>query len=78
MAQCAIIRGYAALSNKLGGRSRVQIYRDIKAGKLPAPFELGPNSVAWFEAEVDEVLASRRRRTYAEPAAKDRPAVEST
>lgn len=66
MSERQIIRGYNAMSKKLNGRSRVQIYRDVKAGRLPAPFELGPNSVAWFADEVDTALASRHRRTYAD------------
>lgn len=46
------------------GRSRPQRWRDIRAGKFPAPIELGPNSIGWFEDEIDDWLASRRRRTY--------------
>lgn len=50
------------------GRSRVQRWRDIKAGKFPAPVELGPNQIAWFEDEVETWLASCPRRTYGAPA----------
>ncbi len=64
MSHRRIIRGYKRLSARLDNRSRIQIYRDIKAGKFPAPIELGPNSVGWFEDEIDEHLASRPRRTY--------------
>ena len=59
-----IIRGYRALEKKLDGRNRVQIWRDIRAGTFPAPIELGPNSIGWYEEEVDAWLASRPRRTY--------------
>ena len=45
-------------------RSRVQCWRDIKAGKFPAPVQLGPNSVGWFEDEIEAWLAARPRRTY--------------
>ena len=45
-------------------RSRVQRWRDIKAGKFPAPIEIGPNKLGWYEDEVDAWLASRPRRTY--------------
>ncbi len=45
-------------------RSRVQRWRDIKAGKFPAPVEVGPNKLGWFEDEVDAWMASRPRRTY--------------
>ena len=46
------------------GKGRVQRWRDIKAGKFPAPVEIGPNRIGWFEDEIDEWLASRPRRTY--------------
>ena len=58
-----ILRGYKALRSKVG-KSRVQIWRDVQAGQFPAPIDLGPNSVGWYEDEVDEWLASRPRRTY--------------
>jgi prophage regulatory protein len=45
-------------------RSRVQRWRDIKAGKFPVPIEIGPNKLGWFEDEVDAWMASRPRRTY--------------
>lgn len=61
-----IIRGYKAAEKKVG-KSRVQIWRDISAGTFPPPLELGPNSVAWFEDELDAWLASRPRRTYGAP-----------
>ena len=49
---------------KRTGKSRVQIWRDVKAKKFPAPVDLGPNSIGWFEDEIDAWLASRPRRTY--------------
>jgi prophage regulatory protein len=52
-------------------RSRVQCWRDIKAGKFPAPVELGPNSVGWFEDEIEAWLATRPRRTYRAKAPKE-------
>jgi predicted DNA-binding transcriptional regulator AlpA len=63
-----IIRGYAGASKKTG-KSRVQIWRDVRAEVFPPPFELGPNSVAWFEDEIDAWLAARPRRTYGAEAA---------
>ena len=64
MAERKLILGYKALSKKLGGRSRTQLWRDIKAGLLPPPIELGPNSRAWFDDEIDSNVASRPRRIY--------------
>jgi prophage regulatory protein len=59
-----IVRGYRALEERVG-KSRVQIWRDIRRGLFPAPIELGPNSIAWFEDEIASHLESRPRRTYA-------------
>jgi len=60
-----ILRGPAV--EKKAGKSRVQIWRDVRAGHFPAPVEPGPNSIGWFEDEIDDWLAARRRRTYAAP-----------
>ena len=58
-----IIRGYKRVEDQVG-KSRVQIWRDIKAGVFPAPLELGPNSVGWYQDEIDDWLKSRVRRHY--------------
>jgi len=47
------------------GKSRSQAWRDIKAGRFPAPVQTGPNSVAWYEHEIDAYVASRPRVSYA-------------
>ena len=60
-----LIKGYAALQEILGGRSRASVWRDIRAGRLPAPIELGPNSRGWWEDEIQEELAKRARVSYA-------------
>jgi len=57
------------LVRELTGKSRTQAWRDIKAGKFPAPVETGPNSVAWYLDEVQTYVASRPRVTYAPAAA---------
>ncbi len=46
------------------GKGRVQRWRDIKAGKFPAPVEIGANRIGWFEDKIDAWLNSRPRRTY--------------
>lgn len=46
------------------GRSRVQIWRDIRAGTFPAPVELGRNAIGWYSDEIEAWVASRPRRTY--------------
>src|SRR5215472_15682260 len=57
-----IIRGPKVESRV--GKSRVSIWRDVKAGTFPAPVQLGPNSIGWYEDEIDAWLAARPRRTY--------------
>jgi prophage regulatory protein len=64
----AIIRGWDAVCRAVG-RSRVQLWRDVREGRFPEPIQLGPNSVGWHRAEVEEWLASRPRRTYGAPEA---------
>jgi len=46
------------------GRSRVQRWRDIKAGTFPQPIVLGKNAVGWYEDEIDDWISSRPRRDY--------------
>jgi predicted DNA-binding transcriptional regulator AlpA len=58
-----LIRGWAGICAEVH-KSRVQLWRDIRAGRFPAPIETGSNSIAWFKLEVDDWLATRPRRTY--------------
>ena len=58
-----LIRGWAGICAEIH-KSRVQICRDVRAGKFPAPIETGANSIAWFRSEVEEWKRSRPRRTY--------------
>jgi predicted DNA-binding transcriptional regulator AlpA len=58
-----IIRGWRGLSAR-NGKSSTQNRRDVRAGKLPTPVELGPNSIGWYEDEIDAHLANLPRRTY--------------
>jgi prophage regulatory protein len=58
-----LIIGYKGLGQK-NGKSRSTNWRKIRDDKHPPPIEIGPNSVAWFEDEVDDWLASRPRRRY--------------
>jgi predicted DNA-binding transcriptional regulator AlpA len=45
-------------------KSRVTLWRWVRAGLLPAPYELGPNSVGFSSREVRERDAKLRRKTY--------------
>lgn len=46
------------------GLSRTTIWRQIRAGRFPAPLALSENSIGWPAAEIDAWLGSRQRRTY--------------
>jgi predicted DNA-binding transcriptional regulator AlpA len=63
-----LIRGWAGITAEVQ-KSRVQLWRDIRAGRFPAPIETGPNSIAWFRLEIEAWKASRPRRTYSAAAA---------
>ncbi len=39
--------------HKRYGKSRTQVWRDVRAGKFPAPVQIGPNSVGWWSDELD-------------------------
>jgi len=40
-----------------GGRSHASIYRDVRAGRLPAPIALGPRSSGWNVGSLRKVLS---------------------
>lgn len=61
-----IVRGWAGACAETG-KSRVQLWRDVREGKFPAPLELGPNSIGWYRSEVEAWKRSRPRRTYGAP-----------
>ncbi len=41
------------------GLSRSSIYSAIRARAFPEPIQVGPNRVAWLEAEIDQWIAAR-------------------
>ena len=47
------------------GKSRTQIWRDVRDGKMPAPVQLGPNSIGWFDDEIGAHQESLPRVSYA-------------
>ena len=51
--------------HRSSGKSRTQIWRDIRAGKFPAPVQLGPNSIGWYADEISEHQQSLPRANYA-------------
>jgi prophage regulatory protein len=47
------------LSNKLGGRSRSSLYRDLEKGHIPNPIRVGVR-LYWCEEEIEGFLRTRR------------------
>ena len=35
------------------GTSRTTLWRKVRAGKFPAPRQIGPNSIGWWSDELD-------------------------
>lgn len=50
----------------MGGRSAQSIYRDVDAGRLPAPVSLGPRFSAWHVGELRAALAAKKTSPDAE------------
>jgi prophage regulatory protein len=46
---------------RVGYKDRVTIWRKVQCGEFPAPIQLGPNAIGWFDDEVDAWLESRPR-----------------
>lgn len=47
-------------------KSRVTIWRWVRAGLLPAPYQLGPNSVGFDSQEIRDHDATLQRSNYAD------------
>lgn len=45
------------LQEKLGGRGRTTIYRDVEQGRIPKPLKIG-SRLYWVEADVDAAIAA--------------------
>jgi prophage regulatory protein len=43
---------------RLTGRSRSSLYRDVAEGRLSAPVKIGPRAVAWPSDAIDAWLRS--------------------
>ena len=54
---------YADLEERYG-KSRVTLWRWVKTGRLPAPCQLGPNSVAFLLPEILASEAKLKRKSY--------------
>ena len=45
--------------------SRVQRWRGVREGTFPAPVQLGPRAIGWYEGDIEAWLANRPRVNYA-------------
>lgn len=43
------------LQEKLGGRGRTTIYRDVEENRLPKPIKLG-GRLYWVDSQIDEAI----------------------
>ena len=48
---------FPKLSEKLGGRSRASVFRDMRTRNFPKPVQIGLTAVAWSEEAVDAWIA---------------------
>ena len=55
---------YADLEERYG-KSRITLWRWARAGLLPAPYQIGPNSVGFALDEIEARDAGLKRKTYA-------------
>lgn len=46
---------FSDLQDKLGGRGRTTIYRDVELGRLPKPLKIG-SRLYWVESQIDEAI----------------------
>lgn len=51
---------FTELQNKLGGRGRTTIYRDVDLGRLPKPMKIGAR-LYWDEAEVEAAIQNLKQ-----------------
>jgi prophage regulatory protein len=49
------------LSDKMGGRSRSSIYRDVDENRIPAPIKIG-SRLYWVESEVDNAITASQQQ----------------
>jgi prophage regulatory protein len=50
------------LQARLGGVSRTTLWRWERNSDFPTRVQIGPNTVAWIESEIEEWLAGRVNR----------------
>ncbi len=50
--------------SKISGLSRTTIWRYEQAGRFPERVSLGGGSVGWYKSEIDNWVASRRKKAF--------------
>ncbi len=56
------------------GTTRRTAYRDVEAGRLPAPYDAGPNRRRFSNFEIEAVELNMPRVTYGSPEPESVPA----
>lgn len=44
------------------GKSRTTLWRDVRAGRFPAPLKVGANRIGWLESEISKWQKSLPRK----------------
>ena len=55
--EAPVYLNFSQLREKLGGRGRTTIYRDVELGRLPKPVKIG-SRLYWAEADIDAAIAA--------------------
>ncbi len=48
------ILSFKEVKVRTGDKSRTTIWRDVRAGRFPAPVKVGRNRIGWLESEIEE------------------------
>jgi prophage regulatory protein len=64
MKTCAL-EPTASVLARTGTKSRVTLWRRVRAGTFPAPVDVGGGRIAWVRSEVDAWIESRPRVAWA-------------
>jgi prophage regulatory protein len=49
------------------GVSLMSIHRWEQKGELPPKIQIGPRTIGWLQSDIEEYLASRRRKVTSAP-----------
>jgi predicted DNA-binding transcriptional regulator AlpA len=55
----------ASVLERTATKSRVTLWRRVRAGTFPAPVDLGGGRIAWVRSEIDAWIETRPRVAWA-------------